>query len=151
MRVQLHNHLEFVRYIQNCIIFFFILEDSGLDHRNRKGVREGICNNEKYFGCRIWFNTIISFAFCNRRECAALEPSLSRTPHAVGLHLHGGFLLSRADASRGSIEKYVNRSLPLATNRVSRLCTAVSTWSNLAWGTQAVNIVSKHLCLLVYI
>ena len=43
-----------------------------------------------------------------------LLPSLSRTPHAVGLHLNRGFLPSRAGASRGSVERSVNRGFSMS-------------------------------------
>ena len=46
--------------------------------------------------------------------CDALKPTLSRTPHAVGLHLNRWFLPSRVDASHSSIEKSVHRGFTVS-------------------------------------
>ena len=81
--------------------------------------------------------------------CAALEPSLSRTPHAVGPHLSRGFVPSRADASRGSIEKSVNRGF--ARSRKPRFPSECRGYKRLGRDTQAVNLASIHLCPIAHI
>ena len=74
--------------------------------------------------------------------CAALEPSFSRTPHAVGPHLSRGFVPSRADASRGSIEKSVNRGF--ARSPKPRFSSECRGFKQLGRNTQAVNPASIH-------
>ena len=81
--------------------------------------------------------------------CAALEPSLSRTPNAVGPHLSRGFFPSWADASRGSIEKSVNPGF--ARSRKPRFPSECRGFKQLGRDTQAVNSASIHLCPLAHV
>ena len=83
------------------------------------------------------------------RICAAQEPSLSRTRHAVGPHLSRGFVPSRADASRGSIEKSVNRGF--AKSRNPRFPSGCRGFEQLGRDTQAVNPASIHLCPIAHV
>ena len=81
--------------------------------------------------------------------CAALEPRLSRTPHAVGPHMSRGFVPSRADARRGSIAKSVKCGF--ARSRKPLFPSKCRGFRQLGQDTQAVNPASIHLCPIAHV